>query len=286
MKHFVKQHHRLLALCLAGLLGMTEGCVPAKVRLAAVRDVTTLQSELEKEQQANVQVAESLIREVLAQQRSALRSQWRERRLELITEAHVKFAAKLDEQRARLVSDLGKALDPVLGKLKMELEAERAKGATGTERANALALQLSSTLAVAQRETAKAEEEIQKKGNTLRDEHIAAINDRFAKPPPEIEGGPTDAELEAVMKPIREHSDQLKQVFKTNLDSLATYIQTDAPFKLFFQGFLGENLYKLVQPTLTSTMDGLQSKLTAKADDWAKSLRSSLQDKLKTSTTN
>lgn len=242
---------RALAVALLVLVA-APGCAlfnnPAKPQ--AVKTITEMNAAVVSRDEAYLQSIETLVRQLLEAKRSELRARWNAKRAEKKLELFVRAERQLAAQRQTIQADLEKALDPILLRLKNEVAAERAKGGASNERETALALQLSATLATAQREALKIEEKAQTQLLAERTRLIDEIDAKFALPA-ELSASVSDKEVKEILDPVRKQRDAFAAEWKKTTDTMVNYVQAKTPIELTIKGLVGDQLFALIEPKLT-----------------------------------
>jgi hypothetical protein len=245
----------LAALCLP----LFSGCGPsAKLRVGAATVLGDYGDTMKARERAWQAEARDLVTAALIQQRLKFAAEWEAKRYECRAKVGELCDAKLGELQKESVTQLEQALDPVLKKLKADLDAERAKGSTSNEREIALALQLSSTLATAQREAAKLTDHIAERMAKVRADQLGKVEDTF-KNKPDLFASPTPSadEVNAILKDATANSTAAIAGIDAATTSLKGYIAADDPVKIVLQGLIGDNLGGKLGDALGKKVDEL-----------------------------
>lgn len=262
------------------LIVQLTGCMSSKTKLKASNTVGELQTQLEKQDEAQQKAVESLVRQTLDLQRASLRSLWNLRKQEVKTELYARSEARLTELRKLLADEINKSLAPVEKRLSDEINAESSRGAAGVEKANSLRLQLASTLALVQQEAAKNEMEIEQRMVKERTQLLQSVDQEFKSPPGNIEAAVTDAEMETLLADYRKQTKEYRIKLKETTDGLKDFVTVAEPWQLFLKGLLGDSLYSAISPKLNEKLNSTQSTVESWLEKQAGSLLQKAQEKI------
>jgi hypothetical protein len=262
------------------LMLQLTGCMSSKSKLKTSNYIGELQSQLEKEDEAQQKVVESLVRQTLDLQRASLRSLWNLRKQEVKTELYARSEARLTELRKSLAEEINKSLAPVEKRLTDESNAEGSRGAAGVEKANSLRLQLASTLAFVHQEAAKNEMEIEQQMVKERTQLLQSVDQEFKSPPGNIEAVVTDAEMETLLADYRKQTKEYRTTLKETTDGLKEFVTAEEPWQLFFKGLLGDSLYSAISPKLNEKLISTQSTVESWLEKQAATLLQKAQEKI------
>jgi len=257
------------------------GCISTKTKLAAANNVTELQSQIEKQESAQQGAVEALVRRTLELQREGLRYRWSGKKLDLQVQIYQRCDDRLNELRKELADQVNKALEPVEKRLNDEINAELPRGAAGTERANALRLQLASTLALVQQETSKNEMEIENEVKEARAGLLKQLDDAFKEVPANIDAPVSDADVSAVLGDYRKKSAEFRTSLKEATDSLREFVTVDEPWKLVLKGLVGDSLFGMIEPKLSQVFDDTRGKVESKLEQVTSALLQNAESKIR-----
>jgi ribosome-binding protein aMBF1 (putative translation factor) len=281
------RHLTLPALVLfAGLTAFTaSGCVSAATRMKAGE----VASSLETTAAARDQKYEALLRDFVRRLHEARREQalatLSAQKSALQVRVYREFEAerlKLDEE---IASQLSTKLNPITSRLLAELTQERQLNAAGKgsrEKEQALALQLSATLAETQRRALELSAEASQRLATHRDRLLREIAD-FPTPAP-LATPLSESELNTLFSELSQRGAAYRGELSASREALHRYIAAsspEAPARLFLTGFLGDNLGEKLTAALAGKIDGLNTSLNDATRDVLRKAETGLTDFLK-----
>lgn len=231
----------------------------AKTKLKASNSIGELQSQLEKQDEAQQKAVESLVRQTLNLQREGLRELWNLRKQEVKTEIYSRFETHLTELKKSLAEEINKSLGLVEKRLTDEINAENLRGAAGVEKANALRVQLATTLAFVHQDAAKNELEIEQRLVKERTSLLQSVDHEFKSPPGNIEVPVTDTEMESLLSDYRKQTKEYRAKLKETTDGLKEFVTLSEPWQLFLKGLLGDSLYSAISPKLNEKVSSTKS---------------------------
>jgi hypothetical protein len=189
---------------------------------------------------------------------------------------------KLDED---IASQLSIKLNPITSRLLAELNQERQLNAAGKgsrEKEQALALQLSATLAETQRRALELSNEASQRLATHRERLLREIADHPVPGP--LNTPLSESDLNALFGELGQRGSAYRSELSAAREALHRYIAAsspEAPARLFLTGFLGENLGEKLSTALAGKLDGLNTSLNDATRDVLKRAETGLTDFLK-----
>lgn len=261
---------------------VTACCAPESARNAAASGVRCLEeSALQRDKAYHDQLrrmAQVYFESWADQQRAQLAA----KRAELSLEVWRRADAKRTEVASTIERQLEDALKPSVDRMHNELEQQKAKrddSRAGQEKETLLRAQLAATLALAQRENAKAQDELQQKIASARDDVVRSIPDQL--PDSLVVIDPAAEAKAAVDAWIAQGTDTYPANVSALARELERFVMLDSPLTLAFRG-LASSFGGSIGSLLTSTTDKLVGKLQQKVDSVATRLRTDIDAKLAT----
>ena len=271
---------RELPVCwlICALVVLEAGCNPA--RESARRVIDELGKAAADREVAFERVVREICRAHLATMKSHLDSVWERKLAEFRTEIYEKTQRKQGDLRRQLVRQLEEKIRPVLDRLDQDRKEEEEKAKTGTaggkERELLLAVQLSATMAVTQRETEKIELLIEDEIIKVRDDLLAQVNQARRPETPD-----PDAQAEAIVQEWKQNqSDEYLKAVNIALTELSRYVEAEAAPILVLKGLLGDKLGATLGNLLKAKSESLVNAAGLAFENWATEQRKRIERKL------
>jgi hypothetical protein len=261
-----------------GSLG--AGCVSSKTKLAAANNLYELQGAIDRQEDAQQKAIESLVKRSLELQRASLRFRWDAKRSELRLMVYQRFEETLARAKKELADQVNAALGPVEDRLAGQINAEAPRGAAGVERANALRLQLASTLAKVQRDTSAQEAGIEESILKQREEILRQVDEGFQKRPASLDASVSDADVSEVLSDYNKRTSEFRAQLKASTDGLRDFVTLEQPWQLLLKGVVGDSVYGLIEPKLSGKLDDQSAAVESTLDSLTNRLFQSLTDRL------
>lgn len=246
------------------LLASLSGCGAAARRAQAARTVATLQATASARDQAYEATVRELLRQTLEQGRATALEQWKTKCAEAGLTVHRELETFRALEQKRIRNRLRLALDPVLDRL--EADVVTARSVQASDREAAAALKLASTVAVAGDEFGGLLAELDERIVAARASLLAEIETRANQPPATLLRPVTDADLDPLLRELRERGAEYRTELASASNAIAEHIVSKLPLSDFFQGLVGDRATAILLPVVQAKIDAWQEKAAVEGD--------------------
>lgn len=211
-------------------------------------------------------------RTVFDQVNLRLQSEARATASQLRVQVYQAVAAKRAEIRLAIESRLEEALDPLLARLKGELDAERQKNAADAtlsrDRELTLATQLATTLAIAQQEAGALAAEASKRLDDVQASLLKSIDEEAAARQPRFDAAEqANKLLESWEGETKTESTYLKAM-SDGFDELKRFVDEQSALTLTLQGLVGDKLGSRLGSLLADRANQLIGDTSGRLKEW------------------
>lgn len=246
-----------------------SGCITTQAKkeaaVAATSSVQRMGEVVKSREQAFLRAYEAAIVRQLETQREIQKQRWLAAKAEQKTKVWVETEKKLNQTLEDAKADLENALTPLLERLDLSLAETRAAGDSPETEAS-LALQLSATLANAEKEYADIRDAATRQMVRTRSELLQAVEDAFAIPDFLVNSTNDVAAARELLRPLSADSEAFLGSMDAAVTELQNYINRPSDLELFTQGLLGEKLFESIESRLKKTVDELSLKAGTEID--------------------
>lgn len=246
-----------------------SGCITTQAKkeaaVAATSSVQRMGEVVKSREQAFLRAYEAAIVRQLETQREIQKQRWLAAKAEQKTKVWVETEKKLNQTLEDAKADLENALTPLLERLDLSLAETRAAGDSPETEAS-LALQLSATLANAEKEYADIRDAATRQMVRTRSELLQAVEDAFAIPDFLVNSTNDVAAARELLRPLSADGEAFLGSMDAAVTELQNYINRPSDLELFTQGLLGEKLFESIESRLKKTVDELSLKAGTEID--------------------
>jgi hypothetical protein len=270
---------RPLCIAVCGVALLLGGCGTEAVRQQARSVVDQVERAVGQREDAAERLLAAQTAAYFEQVQARLDAEWALALAQLRVEIHERCLRKDEELRGFVVGELERALDPVLQQINQDLNAEQAAAAAGggnREREYLLAAQLSTTLALAQKEGLGLQKTVAEGIATVRREALQQLDALAA--PARIEVGAAATAVLAEWK--AGHGDAYREGIAKAAESLRGYIALQHPLQLFLDGLLPRDLGQALLDRIKSRAEQLLTAGKERIAAATSSLRTNLETRI------
>lgn len=246
-----------------------SGCIITQAEkeaaVAATSSIHKMGEIVKSREQAFLHAYEAAIVRQLETQREIQKQRWLAAKAEQKTKVWAKTEKKLNQTLENAKTDLESALTPLLERLDLSLAETRAAGDSPETEAS-LALQLSATLANAEKEYADIRDAATREMVRTRSELLQVVEDAYAIPDFLTNGTNDVATARELLSTLSDDSEKFLESMEAAVTELKDYINRPSDLELFAQGLLGDKLFESIESRLKKTVDELSLKTGTEID--------------------